>query len=321
MKLHSLKATSIQAIALVCISTLMTSAQPEHRPAQDRSADTQQHDRRDTDRPQRPGKKMLEIRINADALRARLNRSIAREEMTLEVHRSALAKLDEGASPSEVLAAMKIQGFARKAGNAGNEHRGPGSGGGPGVRPSADGPRNGSGRLSTEDREELHLFLQINFPELWNNLQPIAKLNPQSADRLLARMAPQIREILLLRESQPDLAALKIEEMHAGLKFVETSRLYRAAMNNPSTSDSDRADAMSRLRAAATQRFDIQFKAKQHEISMLEARLNELKSSVNEIEHRRDSEVDRMVASASKSPRSSTNQKKKTSAQPQSGND
>lgn len=296
MKLHFLTKSCIHAAALISIGAMVAMTQPGDRPRQDRPRDGEQNAQHEEERPQRQGKKMLEIRINADALRARLNRSIARAEKMLKLHQSALTKLDEGASPTEVLAEMKIQGFAR---SAMSEQRGPGSG----PRAGNDSPQGGPERMSPKNREEMHHFLQNNFPELWKNLEPIVKMNPQSADRLLARMSPQIREIMLLREAQPDLAALKIEEMHAGLMFVEASRLFRSTMSNASATDSDRADAMTNLQSAAAKRFDVQFKAKQHEITMLEARLEELKSSVEGIQDRREDAIERMLDGATRNQR------------------
>ena len=317
MKLHLITKSCVQVAALISIGAMVAMTQPGDRPKQDRPRDGVQQSPHEEDRPKRSGKKMLEIRINADALRARLNRSIDRAERLLEVHKSALEKLDEGASPTEVLAEMKIQGFVR---SETNEHRGPGSG----SRAGNDSPKGGPERMPPKDRKEMHLFLQNHFPELWNNLEPIVKMNPQSADRLLARMSPQIREIMLLQKDQPDLAALKIEEMHAGLMFVEASRLFRSTMSNASANDSDRADAMANLRSAAANRFDIQFKAKQHEISMLEARLDELKSSVEGIQDQRDDAIERMLEGATRNHREKAGKDKRgpnSSPKDQSGND
>lgn len=281
MKHQSLKVISICAAALIMTGM----AQPDNGRAPEPDEQRAPH------REQGPNKKVLEIRINADALRARLNRSILRAQQTLESHQSALTKLDEGASPTEVLATLRLEGIAR---NSSNEHRGNQQ------RRPADDSRPPQPEFSPEEREEMHGFLRENFPDLWSNLQQFAELDPRNADRLLAQMSPQIREILYLEESEPDLAKLKIQEMRVGLAFVEASRKYRLEINNPSASESERAETAAQLRQAAADRFDIQLKAKQFEILKLESRLNELKSSVNEIEQRRENEIDRMIKSASR---------------------
>ena len=273
----------------------------------------------------RPGRKALEIRIDPKALRARLTRSILHAEQILERSKAALTKLDDGASPTEVLAEMTPSNLTR---TGQGEHpkdeqsrrrngNGPRFGSGKIAAPS-EGPARGQsarqGNTEPDSHQELDLFLRTNFPALFEKLQQVAKQDKRSADRLLGRMGPQIRELMMLIETQPDLAKIKIEEMHAGLAFVEASRVLRQSMNDTGVSDSDRANAMLLLNNLAAQRFDIQIKAKQFEIRKLEARLDELKATVVKIEQRREHEIQRMVNSASRKTRATENQEK-------SGND
>lgn len=301
----------VQIASLISLCAMMGISQP-----QERADDTLPHGSKERgplveDRHGRPGQKVLDIRIDADALRARLRRSVARAQKTIELHTSALAKLDEGASPTEVLAEIKIQGFSRNA----NKLRAPGS---RGDQSAKQAPKV---RLSTKDREEMHKLLKRHFPDLWMNLDLMAKMDPQSADRLLERMAPRFREILLLQETQSDLADHKIEEMQVGLMFVEASRIYKAIITDRSTADSERAQALLTLREVAAKRFDVQLKAKQHEISKLEARLNELKSSIDTLSDRREDEINRMITTARKAPHKPARAKRKKGVQPRSGND
>ncbi len=240
------------------------------------------------DRPREPRKKILDIRINAKALRARLNRSILRAEETLKLHRAALAKLDEGASPSEVLEAMKRRDLTH---NHRSEQR-------PGQEQSP-----GPNRLSPQERQAMYQFLRENFPKLANDLEQMTQYNARSADQMLAKMAPPIREILLLTDTQPELAQLKTKEMRAGLLLIEASSAYRATLSNPSASQSDQANAIAKVRQAAADHFDAQLESKKLEVARLEARLNELKASVDEIEQRRDTEIEQMVESTKRNAR------------------
>jgi len=299
MKRHALTNFGVLAATIGVAGLMMGMTQPRDRSGNEQTHDPDRNAQRDDDRQQRtdkrPDKKMLEIRINADALRARLNRSISRAQQTLELHQAALTKLDEGASPTEVLAEIKLQGKARIA------TRGPRP---TGARhnPDIEQPQSRD-RIGSKDRMQMHKFLEKNFPELWSNLQPILKHNPENADRLLGRMSPQIREIMLLEADQPDLAKLKVQEMHAGLMFVEATRRYRATKSKRSASESEITEANEVLHQAASKRFDVQLEAKQYEIAQLEARLNELKASIDQIEDRREEEIDRMLAAAHKGKR------------------
>ncbi len=283
---------SVGVLALAMGAGLAMGEQPERR---DRPGEPSKQAQQE--RLSRQPKETLNIKIDPDALRARLSRSIERAQDLIKLHEDALAKLDEGASPTEVLQGMKLQGFARRSVDG---------------QPSTDSdrrddrrnnPRTGDGRppLSPDHRRRLLGFLHDHLPHVWKNLEPIAKANPASADRLVGRMSPQIDEILLLKESEPELAQIKIDEMRSGLEFVEASREFRVLMKQSDSTDAQREAAFAKLHKAATERFDVQLRAKEYEVAMLETRLNELKDSINSIERRRETEVENMMLAAKSS--------------------
>jgi len=307
---HRFRQLSVGMLALALSAGLAIGEQPERRDRSDGPSKQAQQER-----PSRPLRESLDIKIDPDALRARLSRSIERAQDLIKLHEDALAKLDEGSSPAEVLKGMKLQGFARR----------PVTG-----QPSTDADRRderrknlqmGDGRppMSPAHRQQLLGFLREHLPDLWKNLEPIAKANPASADRLVGRMSPQIDEILLLKKSEPELAKIKIDEIRSGLEFVEASREFRVLMKDNEATDTQREVAFAKLHKAATERFDVQLRAKEYEVAMLEARLNELKDSINSIEHRRDREVENMMLAAKIAPRKSADNKK--SKEKNSGDD
>lgn len=116
-------------------------------------------------------------------------------------------------------------------------------------------------------------------------------------------MSPQIREILLLRDTEPELADIKIQQMRIGLDFVEALGVYRAALRSDDTTERDRSRAMATLRDLAAARFDAELRAKQYEIDRLRNRLGELENSVEQIEQRREAEIEHMLATAVRSAR------------------
>lgn len=301
-----------QAVSIVCLSSALVlllgvgAAQPQ-RSDQPASANTQDTTQSPAARPNRANeqdrdvdRKRLEIEINQDALRDRLNRSIIRSQQILDRSKAALEKLDAGASPSEVLSDMKIEGIARSANRESqptpSAERRPGS-------PNPEGNPANKRSLTPADREELQAFLRVHFPELLKKFEPVIASNPRGADMLLVQIAPPIREIMYLRDAQPELAEIKIEEMRIGFAFVDSMQNYRQVSSKPDSTDTEKADALSELRELAAQRFDVQLRAKQFEIEQLEARLNELKGSVDEILARRQIEIDRIVGAAMRSPR------------------
>lgn len=231
----------------------------------------------------------IEIQINPDALRARLNKSIERAQKILESHEAALAKLDAGASPTQVLAELKMLGDPRGSSRKTRSSKG------------SDGHGKDSERMSPAERQRIQAFIKENFPDLHRNFQQVAQVNPVAADRLLSQMRPDIVEILMLEKRDPSYASIKKREMQIGLMFVEASQLYRKSKATPNASESEIQSAFDHMESVAIQRFDIRLEAKAYEISKLEARLNELKSSVESVKETRDAEVLRIVKSAMRS--------------------
>lgn len=273
------------AIAGIGLSILIMAgfSQPDRKP-----------NRQDT--PKEHRQQALNIKIDPDALRNRLNRSILHAQQMIERNSAALAKLDEGASPAEVLGEMRKQGIARM-GNPDTVDKSNSR-----EQQSDDQPRpmfsdGHQGRPPMVRPQAVSRFLEQNFPELWKNFEQIRSVDPKSADRLLGRMRPQIHEILILTKSQPDLAKIKLVEMKAGLSFVEASRVYRGVVNDSSSSEVEITEALASLRRFAEERFDAQVKSKLYEVQQLEVRLNELKASVKGIDSRRDQEVEQMIQS------------------------
>ena len=287
-----------QAQPIVCgLAVLLISsaalgfAQPTDAPAQDTQQSKQQDRHAQPDRPH--SKRAVDIRINADVLRTRLTRSIKKTEQILARHKAALEKLDAGASAKEVLAELKLDGPERRM-LIDQRNK---------LQRKPDGKPDGSpqhppSRMTPQEKRKIHQFIGQNFPELSENLKQVIKKDPRGADRLLGQLAPQIREILAVKDSEPELARIMVHDMQAGMNFVEASRKFRMIFNNPNATESENVDALARLRDAAAVRFAAQLDAKQYEISKLEARLNELKDSVDRLESKQDEEIDRMVLSA-----------------------
>lgn len=240
------------------------------------------------DRESAPGRLGLEIKLDPEALRIRLERMVQRGQEMAERGQSALDKLDAGASAKDVLSELRP--------DQSNQDR-PEREARPQSRREASGMPKPPGSFE-EDRAAIHAFLQEEFPELWENLSPILKQDPSSAERLLGRMAPQVREILALKRSHPELASIKTTQMRAGLDFVEAARVYRTVLTNPDAGNDQIEQATDEMRKHAEARFDAELRAKQLEIAKLEERLNQLRFSIDALEDQRESEVDRIVNAA-----------------------
>jgi hypothetical protein len=317
-KIHTICANSLITVSALCMVSIMTgfSQQPQNRASdQQRSGSVAPDQNEINDRNNRPNKvrpnrdenrqpnkktehKALEIRIDADGLRLRLNRSILRAQEMIDRSQAALAKLDDGATPVEVLSQLRVDRMPRES-----------SPGDLAGRPPQREPRPNeraakrSNKINPEERDSMHAFLETEFPEMWMVLEPMLDARPEYADQLIGKMASPIREILLLQGTQPELASIKTEEMRAGFQFVEARRIFVSTFFNADVSDSEKAEVETKLRIAAENRFDAQLRAKQFEVEQLETRLKELQSSVDDIENRREEEIQHMVDGAHRAKR------------------
>jgi hypothetical protein len=251
------------------------------------------------DREPPRGRLELEVQLDPDALRVRLQRMIERGETMAQRAQSALEQLDSGASASDVLNELREPERELGLSPERENRRGPRDreNGPPSTRPTPQ-----------SDHQAILGFLKDEFPELWGNLDPIIRNDPRSAERLLGRMAPQVREILALKRSHPELASIKTTQMRAGLDFVEAARVYRTVINNQDAGIDEINRAKAEMRRHAEARFDAELRAKQLEILKLEERLDQLRFSVSALEERRQLEVDRILSAAEKNAKRLTRQ-------------
>lgn len=221
-------------------------------------------------------------------LRARLERTIARTESMLERHREALARLDAGESPAEVMRSLRSREPAAEGGpRGGPPPRGPGA--------DTPGPHGGGGKdanpseLTPEARRRLREFLRDQIPSVHEQLAEIERQDRAMGDTLFDRMIPQLHEIVTEMDRNPAFGALKLEEMRTGLAVVDATQHFRAlpADASPET----KAAAETALRDAIAARFDARMKMREHELERLAARISELHEQIKEERAGRDIEI------------------------------
>lgn len=275
MKCTSL-ASVLMTLMFVSMLALAQPAQPQDAPDRNQAPLAQEPGERTP--PQ--GRLGLELKLDPEALRIRLQRSIARSQEMIDRSQAALERLEAGASAAEVLRELRVAGPDRQPRSGARSERET-------AQPGALGDASGY--------EDVINFMRAELPELWANLAPFIEKDPRSAERLLGRMSPQIREILALQRTEPELAKIKAQQMRAGLNLVEAGRVYRTVISNPDATQSERESALGQIRLEAERRFDVELEGKQHEIDRLEARLAELRESVELIEQEREREIELMV--------------------------
>jgi hypothetical protein len=281
-------ATSITALAILACIVAAGFAQPTHeqddKPTQRAPQDAREHNAQ-------PDQAERERRTRIDdpaLLRRRIEAAIERGEQMLERQRAALTQLDAGESPAEVMRSLRTRRDSdtdqprdpRNGPESGQPsddmHRGP-----PPVPGDRDEPNDGS----EPDAGTLRDIMREHFPELAAQLEAIAQGNPEASDRLFLRMAPRIREIALDMRHDPTLGQLRVNEVRAGMRVGDATRLVRAARGSDDPQAAE--DAARLLRDAIGAQFDARVALRQHEVERLVGRIGELNDEIlNEIANR-----------------------------------
>jgi len=292
-------------LSLALAVCMLGMTQPQHHPdapPPDEQPPGETSDSAPEGQPPR-GRLGLEVTLDPEALRIRLERMVERGQDMAQRGQAAIDKLDSGAPAQEVLNELRPASDSSDERSERREDMRNTS------RREAMGSPNRQAAIE-EDRAAIHGFIQSEFPDLWNNIKPILEHDPHSAERLLGKMAPQIREILALKRSYPELAAIKTTQMRAEFDFVEAARVYRTVLNDPDAGNDQIERALGIMRFHAEARFNAELRAKQLEIARLESHLNQLRVSIDALEDQREHEVARIVTAAQKNAERLSRQQK-----------
>lgn len=197
----------------------------------------------------------------------------------------------------ERLAGRRARGEGRGDGRMGENRAGEGR---QGEERPADG-RMGEGRregrpegehqLSDAERESMMQFAREKLPRMAQRIDQLRQTDPQMADRIMLRLAPRVREVLATRDV--DLAALRLEELQAGAVVLDQVRILREAMKGEDTPRIDSAKA--ELKTALEAQFDARIKLQQHDIEMLNKRIESLRADIEKRQGSRDEFVAKLL--------------------------
>lgn len=238
-----------------------------------------------------------------ESLRKRLNQTLAFAQRIVETHEAALAQLDAGENPRDVMRELRSPEFQRGTITARRTRDGSANSGENSLKPT-DAPE-----INQRDAKRIRNFIAEHLSSIDTQLKQVEQISPEASKRLISRLAPKILEILHLEQDDPTLATLKLNELKSGLTLIEVSGQYRGLMRSSGTSQSDLNAAKDLVRLAASDRFDAQVQIKQHEISQLMMRIQELHTALEDLNSQRDEQVESMIIAAGKNPRSHGNRR------------
>ncbi len=207
--------------------------------------------------------------------------------------------------PDQAPRPMGPDRFARPGDGPRGDGAAPGPRGGPdgprqGMRPGGpmggpDGPgRPGAG--GEDDRERLKALIERELPEFAQRAKELREKHPQLADRMLARVAPRLREAMQVKDRDPELFKLRIEEVKGGLDVLESIHALRQLDRDTSEgAKAKRAEALGKVRDALSKSFDQRLKLQEHDAAQLGERVSKLREEIEKKRADRDKVLGDMV--------------------------
>lgn len=254
--------------------------------------------------PDGPPPRLDEPPVDRVKLKEELTRRLEETKKTQARLEQALARLNEGADPSEVRREtiqsrfrdrMRRQGRDNPQGAAGDvrpDEGRPGDKGGP-----PQGP--GEHKTTPEERNRMLTFLDEHLPRMGKRMRDAMAENPRVGEGLLSKLAPKLRELEATRRSQPEMFDLKLNDLRATITLQETARTWRAKLHDKNASDDDRAEARKALTDAVGEQFDARLGLRQQELKFLEKRIEGAKHEIDDMQSKREvrisEEVDRWM--------------------------
>ncbi len=163
-------------------------------------------------------------------------------------------------------------------------------------RRDGQGPHRG-GRPPEELNEQQlkHLFSilsEVN-PELIDKIKTWQQVNPDRANRMLARMYGRMQDLIQLKMDDPPMYELKV----ADIKLDTRSRVLSLSYRRTPT-DEVRDELLTVLK----QHFEIRQKIREHELERLKSKIGELESQLEERAHNREKLIDKQFQSMTRKP-------------------
>lgn len=234
-------------------------------------------------------------------LKERLRARLTEIENTQKQLATALARLEKGDAPADVMRDLgpagrggpsgpgggpgmrgpdRREGRPEDAGRGDKPMRGPdgpddmGAEGGPGERQMknrGEGPDSHHNTAITEDeRKRIIEAVRQHAPQLAKRLEDIAANRGSLPPRAMGRLLPRIREVMALRERSPEMFALRLKEIDTGGKLFDAVKAFRDADAN------GKAAAETHLGQTLREQFDIRSHITAKEIEMLSKRVEEM---------------------------------------------
>lgn len=168
---------------------------------------------------------------------------------------------------------------------------GPSGPGGPGAGPTGEGTgpdfrRRRPVELTDEQIQERLEILQEIHPELAERMENLRDENPERVSRALNEQAFWLGRFVELKRTDPVLYELTVENVKLDRASRDLARRYRRA--HEAGDDNQVRAIRGEMAAVLEQHFDVRQKMRQHELQVIEQRLQTMRKSLAERLESRD---------------------------------
>ena len=148
--------------------------------------------------------------------------------------------------------------------------------------------------------EDIALFIKVAGdlnPEWKDSLELLQKDDPEGLKQAIARNGRRLWQLVELRERNPKLYRLRLEEMQTQDKLRELGRAYRASIEVGPSAESERL--LEELKQLALVQVDLQLRVRGEELAAMDEALKrlrtELLTELDERDERAQALVERMI--------------------------
>jgi len=165
--------------------------------------------------------------------------------------------------------------------------------------PEGEGPKPDRG-VTPEERQKLMGVLRDlqSDPALAGGDSPfkhILEAQGPESERLIARLAPRLRNLVELKDADEERYAAARKEMVAGIQIARAARQFGLTARDPDVTDESLNQARRVLRAAIAAGFDARAEMMRYELRDAQERLDSLTQEITDAEFERDARIDEQL--------------------------
>lgn len=167
---------------------------------------------------------------------------------------------------------------------------------GRGDRPEGAGSERGEGprrRLSPEQIEQVIEVAREVFPDWASRLEELRSADPEAIDRALANNARRLFALAMLRDRNPELYAMKVEELRNQMELRRLSEKLREAAAAGKADEA--AGIRKQIRILATRHVDLGLRTRAMELSAMDEAIRRMRIELEEESLARDAAIDTLV--------------------------